>query len=129
LAIFRRWCSLSYCATADSSRSCHNGASAAFICGWSIWAIVTSRGPLAAILPLFPRRLQFPIPVGLNLLLMPGEHVLWRDVPDGAVQTNVVVMLYVTLNQPPRLRNGSVVIIKALRFFVFISRSLLVDNK
>jgi hypothetical protein len=35
-----------------------------------------SRGPLAAILPLFPRRLQFPIPLGLNLLLMPGEHVL-----------------------------------------------------
>jgi hypothetical protein len=34
-----------------------------------------SGGPLAAILPLFPRRLQFPIPVGLNLLLMPGEYV------------------------------------------------------
>jgi hypothetical protein len=30
--------------------------------------------PLAAILLLFPRRLQFPIPVGLNLLLMPGKH-------------------------------------------------------
>jgi hypothetical protein len=26
-------------------------------------------------LPLFPRRLQLPIPLGLNLLLMPGEHV------------------------------------------------------
>ena len=33
-----------------------------------------SRGPLAAILLLFPRRLQFPIPVGVNLLLMPGEY-------------------------------------------------------
>jgi 2-keto-3-deoxy-galactonokinase len=33
----------------------------------------------------------------VNLLLMPGEHVVWRDVPDGAVQTHVVVMLYVTL--------------------------------
>ena len=42
-------------------------------------------------------------PLGLNLLLMPGEHVLWRDVADGAVQTNVVVMLYVTLNQTPRI--------------------------
>ena len=29
-----------------------------------------SRGPLAAILPLFPRCFQFPIPLGLNLLLM-----------------------------------------------------------
>jgi hypothetical protein len=62
-----------------------------------------SRGPLAAILPLLPRRLQLPIPLGLNLLLMPGEHVLWRDVADGAVQTNVVVMLYVTVNQTPRI--------------------------
>jgi hypothetical protein len=31
-------------------------------------------GPLAAILLVFPRRLQFPIPVGLSLLLPPGEH-------------------------------------------------------
>jgi hypothetical protein len=28
---------------------------------------------------------------------MPGEHVLRRDVADGAVQTDVIVMLYVTL--------------------------------
>ena len=62
-----------------------------------------SRDPLAAILPLFPRRFQLPIPLGLNLLLMPGEHVLWRDVADGTVQTHVVVMLYVTLNQTPRI--------------------------
>src|SRR5262249_37335494 len=62
-----------------------------------------SRGPLAAILPLFPRRVQLPIPLGLNLLLMPGEHVLWRDVADSAVQTHVVVMLYVTLHQTPRI--------------------------
>ena len=33
-----------------------------------------SRGPLAAILALFPRRFQLSIPLGLNLLLMPGEH-------------------------------------------------------
>jgi len=39
-----------------------------------------SSGPLAAILPLFPRHIQFPIPVGLNLLLMPAEPVLQRDV-------------------------------------------------
>jgi hypothetical protein len=62
-----------------------------------------SRGSLAAILPLFPRRLQFPIPVGLNLLLMPSEHVRRRDVADGTVQTDVVVMVYVTLNQTPHV--------------------------
>ena len=39
-----------------------------------------SCGPLAAILPLFSCRLQFPIPLGLNFLLMPGEHFLRRDV-------------------------------------------------
>jgi hypothetical protein len=61
-----------------------------------------SRGPPGAILPLFPRS-QLSIPLDLNLLLMPGEHVLRRDVADGAVQTNVVVMLYVTLNQTPRM--------------------------
>jgi len=62
-----------------------------------------SRGPLAVILPLFPRRLQLPIPLGVNLLLMPSEHVLRRDVAYGAVQTDVVVMLHVTLNQTPRI--------------------------
>jgi hypothetical protein len=36
------------------------------------------------------------IPVGLSLLLMPGEHVLRRDVADGAVQTDVAVMVYGT---------------------------------
>jgi len=35
-------------------------------CGWPT--------KLAAILLLFPRRLQFSIPVGLNLLLLPGQH-------------------------------------------------------
>jgi hypothetical protein len=35
-----------------------------------------SRGLSPAILPLFLRRLQFPIAVGLNLLLMSGEYVL-----------------------------------------------------
>jgi hypothetical protein len=48
---------------------------------------IPSRGLLATNLPLFPRRLQLPVPLGLNLLLMPGEHVLRRDVSDGAVQT------------------------------------------
>jgi hypothetical protein len=34
------------------------------------WYRFISRGPLAAILPLFPRRLQLPIPLGLNFLLV-----------------------------------------------------------
>jgi hypothetical protein len=50
---------------------------------------------------LFPRRLQVPIPADLNLLLMPGEHVLRRDVAGVAVQPNVFVMLYITLHQAP----------------------------
>jgi hypothetical protein len=34
---------------------------------------------------LFPRRrFQLSIPLGLHLLLMPGEQVLLRDVADGA---------------------------------------------
>src|SRR5439155_9535090 len=60
-----------------------------------------SRRPLAAILPLFLRRVQLPIPLGLNLLLVPGEHVLWSDVADGTVQANVVVVLHITLDQAP----------------------------
>jgi hypothetical protein len=39
-------------------------------------------------------------------VLIPGEHVLRRDVPDGAVQTNVVVMLHVTLSQTPSIFPG-----------------------
>jgi non-heme chloroperoxidase len=34
---------------------------------------------LATNLPPFPRRLQLPIPLGLNLPLISGEHVLRRD--------------------------------------------------
>src|SRR6202795_749632 len=62
-----------------------------------------SRRPLAAILPLFLRRVQLPIPLGLNLLLVPGEHVLRRDVAGGTVQADVVVMLHVVLDQTPRI--------------------------
>jgi hypothetical protein len=41
---------------------------------------------MPAILPRLLRRVQFPIPVGLNLLLLPGEHVLRRDVTDSVVK-------------------------------------------
>ncbi len=50
----------------------------------------SSRGRLATNLPLLPRRLQLPIPVGVDLLLTPGEHVLRRDVADRTVQAWVM---------------------------------------
>jgi len=36
-----------------------------------------SRSLLPANLPLFSRHLQLPIPIGVDLPLAPGEHVLW----------------------------------------------------
>jgi hypothetical protein len=38
-----------------------------------------SRRPLAAILPLFLCRVQLPISLGLNLLLVPGEHFMFCE--------------------------------------------------
>jgi hypothetical protein len=35
----------------------------------------------------------------LNLLLMPGEHVLRRHVTDRAVQPEIVVSVHILLNQ------------------------------
>jgi hypothetical protein len=35
-----------------------------------------SGGPLAAILPVLSRRLQFPIPLGVNLRLTPSERAV-----------------------------------------------------
>jgi hypothetical protein len=61
-----------------------------------------SRGLPATNLPVFPRRLQLSVPLGVNLLLMPGKHVLRRDVSDGAVQTHVIAMLHVSSHQTPR---------------------------
>ena len=37
---------------------------------------------LATNLPLFSRLHQLPIPLGMDLLLTPGEHVLRRDVAE-----------------------------------------------
>ncbi len=57
---------------------------------------LSSRGLLPTNLPLFSRRLQLAIPLGMNLLLTAGEHVVRRDVADGAVQADVVVILDVS---------------------------------
>jgi hypothetical protein len=58
-----------------------------------------SSGLLAANLPLLPRLVQLPVALNVDFLLTAGEHVLRRDVANRAVQTDVVVMLDVALNQ------------------------------
>jgi hypothetical protein len=40
--------------------------------------------------------------LSMDLLLKPGEHVLRRDVADGTIQADIVVMLDVVLHQTPR---------------------------
>jgi len=52
---------------------------------------------------LLPSCGQLPVPFGMNILLASGEHVLRRDVADGTVQANVVVVLDVTLHQALRI--------------------------
>lgn len=58
---------------------------------------------MAEVVPLFPRRFQLPVSFGLNLLLSSSEHVLWREVANGTVQANVVVMLNVAGYEEPRI--------------------------
>src|SRR5713101_3405351 len=65
------------------------------------WPQSLSRSLLPTNLPLLSRRLQLPIPIGVNLLLSARQHVLWCDVAGGTVQANVVVMLDVALHQTP----------------------------
>jgi len=66
-------------------------------------AHLLSRGLLAAILPLFPRRLQLPVAFGVNFALASAQHILRRNVADGTVQADVVVMLDVALHEAPRI--------------------------
>src|SRR5947207_481550 len=47
----------------------------------------SSSGLLPTNLPLFPGGLQLPVPFRVDLLLPPPQHVLRRDVANGAVQT------------------------------------------
>src|SRR5689334_8243244 len=51
----------------------------------------SSSGLLPTNLPLFPGDLQLPVPFRVDLLLPPRQHVLRRDVANGAIQTNIVV--------------------------------------
>src|SRR5215471_17226494 len=61
------------------------------------------RGPLPTNLTLFSGLLQLPISLTMDLLLTAGEHVLRRDVANGTVQADVVVILHVALHQPARI--------------------------
>ena len=65
--------------------------------------ICSLRSLAPADLPLFSRLLQLPISLCMDLLLTPGEHVLRRDIADGTVQANVVVMIDVALHQSLRI--------------------------
>jgi hypothetical protein len=62
----------------------------------------SSRVVLPTNLPPFSGSLQLQIPLGMDLRLTPGEHVLRRDVANRVVQANLVVMLDVVLHQTPR---------------------------
>jgi len=61
------------------------------------------RGLLPTNLPLFSCLLQLPIPLSMDLLLTPGDHVLRRDVANSTVQAGIIVMFNVVLRQPPRI--------------------------
>ena len=67
------------------------------------WPQRVSRSLLPTNLPLFSRHLQLHIPLGVDLLLTPGEHVLRRDIANRAVQAGVVVIIDVALHQTPRI--------------------------
>ena len=54
-------------------------------------------------LPVMPSCCQLPVAFAVNLLLATGQHILWRDIADGTVQTDVAVMLDVTLHQRKRV--------------------------
>src|SRR5208337_5191993 len=66
-------------------------------------AFRSSRSLLPTKLPPFPRLLQLPVALGVDLLSPPRQHVLRSEVADGAIQPNVVVMLDVALHQSPRI--------------------------
>ena len=67
------------------------------------WPFRSSGSLLATNLPLFSRLVQLLIPLGMDLLLTPGNHVLGSDVANGAIQADVVVMLDVALHKTPRI--------------------------
>ena len=63
----------------------------------------SSRRLLPMDLTLFSCLLQLSISLIMDLLLTAGEHVLRRDIANGTVQADTVVMFHVALHQPPRV--------------------------
>ncbi len=63
----------------------------------------SSHGLLPTNLPLFSCLLQLPISLGMDILPMPGKHVLRLDEANGTVKADIVVMLHVAFHQPPRV--------------------------
>jgi hypothetical protein len=60
---------------------------------------------VTANLPLLPRRLQLPVALRVDLLLPPRQHVFRRDIARGAVESDVVVAVHVTLHQTTRVND------------------------
>src|SRR6202167_616446 len=66
-------------------------------------AACSSRGLLAVTLALLSGGFQLAVAFGVDFLLTPRQHILRRDVADGTVQADVVVMLDVSLHQAQRI--------------------------
>jgi hypothetical protein len=62
----------------------------------------TSSGLPTTNLPLLPRRVQLPIALRKDLLLPPRQHAHRRNIADGAVQPDLVVVANLAL-----IREGS----------------------
>ena len=58
-----------------------------------------SRGLLTATLTLLSGGFQLAVALSVNLRLSAHKHVLRRHVTDRAVQTDVVIAIYILLNQ------------------------------
>src|ERR1044072_1238114 len=63
----------------------------------------SSHGLLPANLTLFSCLLQLSISLSMDLVLTAREHVVRRDVANGTVQADIVVMFHVALHQPARI--------------------------
>ena len=66
-------------------------------------AACSSRCLLAVTLALLSGGFQFAVAFRVDFLLTPRQHILRRDVADGTVQADVVVMLDVSLHQAQRI--------------------------
>jgi hypothetical protein len=64
---------------------------------------ICGRRLLPSQLALLATLLQFAVALGMYLRLSPCEHVVRRDITDGAVQPNVVIAIYILLDQAFRL--------------------------